>query len=102
MKRHVIEGLWRGYRSSQDRVVHREVTTSPAKIAWAKKTFCIRYTDGTTLELSVRECKPHERVELKLGYRELINDCFYAGVSSVQALCDLRDAKPAEPVKAGA
>lgn len=92
MKRYVIEGLWRGYTSSQDHVVHREVTTSQAKVNWVKSTFCIRYNDGTTLELSVRPCKPREKIQEKRGYTSLINDCFYKNVSSVQELIDLRKA----------
>jgi len=97
MKRYVLEGTWRGYSSSMDRVVHREVVPGNQKkyLEWLQKTFCIRYTDGTTLELHVRECKPRERVEKKNGYGSLIRDCFYNDVTSVAALCQKDDERKA-------
>ena len=86
MKRYVLEGTWRGYRSSQDRVVHREVVTSKSFLEWLHKTFCIRYGDGTTLELRTREAKPRERVQAINGYGSLIRDCFYHKVTAVDDL----------------
>lgn len=86
MSRFVIEGTWSGYTSSQSRVVHRQVYSDKKLRAWAEKTSGIRYTDGTMLFLSVRDCKPRERVEEKKGYTRLINDCFRQGVSSVADL----------------
>ena len=82
--RFVLEGTWRGYRSEQDRVVHREVVKANRKVylAWLQKTFCIRYSDGTTLELHVRPAKPRERVDERLGYKSLIGDCFHQNVTS--------------------
>jgi hypothetical protein len=69
-----LEGTWRGYSSNMDRVVHREVVPGERRkyLAWLQKTFCILYTDGTTLELHVREALPRERVEEKHSYGELI------------------------------
>lgn len=86
--RFVIEGLWRGYRSSQDRVVHRTVHAGSEKRlrAWADKTFAIYYTDGTSLELTVRDAKPRERVHEIKGYSSLIRDCAQYDVNSVGAL----------------
>lgn len=86
--RFVIEGEWIGYRSSQDRVVHRQVYPGAFKKlrAWAEKTHCIRYTDGTTLVLTVRDCKPRERVKEIRGYTKLINDCAHYDVATVDAL----------------
>ena len=68
-KRYVLEGEWSGYRSSQRRVAHREVTKYPKRYGTLKT---IRYTDGTTLDLSLRPCKPREKVVQILGYCELI------------------------------
>ncbi len=87
-KRFIIEGEWSGYTSAQRRVVHRKVYGSERKMlkAWAEKTYGIRYSDGTMLVLSVRDCKPRERVQQIDGYTSLINDCFYKGVDSVEAL----------------
>ncbi|MFM0638046.1 hypothetical protein PQQ63_15195 [Paraburkholderia metrosideri] len=86
--RYIIEGTWAGYRSSQDRIVHRSVHTAPEKKlrAWAESNFSITYTDGTRLILSVRDCKPRERVEIRPGYMKLIHDCAHYGVDSVADL----------------
>ena len=87
-RRFVIEGEWIGYRSHQDRVVHRQVYKGAFKKlrAWAEKTHCIRYSDGTSLVLSVRDCKPGERVKEIRGYTRLIDDCAHFDVASVEAL----------------
>lgn len=87
-KRYIIEGEWSGYRSGQQRISHRTVHKASEKKlrAWVKKTYSIRYTDGTVLILSARDCLPRERVKEIKGYSELIKDCFYADVDSVAAL----------------
>ena len=86
--RFVIEGEWTGYNSSQRQVAHRQVYSGARKKfrAWAEKTYSIRYSDGTALILSVRDCKPHERVVEKRGYTSLIEDCFYHDVRAVDDL----------------
>ena len=92
--RFIIEGTWSGYRSSQQRVCHRTVHKGNRKLlrAWAEKTHGIQYTDGTMLYLTVRDCKPREKVKEIKGYVELINDCFHYGVTSVSDLSDERKA----------
>ena len=94
MSRYIIEGEWSGYRSSQQRVVHRTVHSSAFKRlrAWAEKTHAIYYTDGTALNLSVRDCKPRERVKEIKGYVSLIQDCAHYDVNSVKASCDAKKA----------
>ena len=86
--RFIIEGEWSGYRSGQQRVVHRTVHAGSYKKlrAWAEKTHAIYYTDGTALYLSVRDCKPRERVAQIKGYVELINNCAMYDVNSVDGL----------------
>jgi hypothetical protein len=99
--RFVIEGEWSGYRSGQRRVVHREVYKSYRKgggefIETLRKIPSIGYTDGTSLSLNVREAKPREKVEQILGYRSLIRDAVYSGLTgyvSVAALQKLEDEK---------
>jgi len=88
MGRFILEGEWTGYVSRQAKIVHRTVhNDSERKFkAWAKKTNSIRYTDGTCLILSMRDCKPRERVAVINGYNSLIKDCFYKNVDSVAAL----------------
>lgn len=88
MSRFVIEGTWLGYRSSQDRVVHRSVHREAERRLrkWAESHHSIGYSDGTRLILSVRDCKPRERVGQMLGYMKLINDCVHYDVSTVDDL----------------
>lgn len=83
--RFIIEGEWSGYRSAQRRIVHRTVHTASEKKlrAWADKTFSIGYTDGTCLMLTVRDCKPRERVTEIRGYVSLIADCVRHDVCAV-------------------
>jgi hypothetical protein len=86
--RFVIEGTWSGYTSAQKKVAHRNVYSSARRKlrSWAESTHAIYYTDGTSLYLSVRDCKPRERIETINGYESLIQDCFFYGVNSVDAL----------------
>ena len=92
--RYVIEGEWSGYTSKQQRIVHRTVHSSAFKKLrrWAEKTYAIRYTDGTSLKISVRDTKPRERVSEVKGYSSLIQDCAHYGVDSVTALDSARNA----------
>ena len=94
-KRYVIEGVWSGYRSSQERAVHRAVTTRRALVEWCAKTFGIVFTDGTTLYLTVRPALPREKVHPIHGYDSLISDCAHHGVSSVAKLHSIRDERAA-------
>jgi hypothetical protein len=88
MTRYIIEGTWSGYRSSQERICHRTVHKASEKglRAWAEKAYSITYSDGTCLILTVRDCKPRERVQQIHGYDRLIKDCYYYNVDSVNAL----------------
>lgn len=94
MSRYIIEGVWIGYVSRQQRVVHRTVHDGSEKKlrAWAESAHSISYTDGTRLILSVRDCKPRERVEQIRGYSSLIKDCAYYDVSSVDGLIAAQNA----------
>jgi hypothetical protein len=94
MTRYIIEGVWTGYVSRQQRVVHRTVHDGAEKKlrAWAENAGSISYTDGTRLILSVRDCKPRERVEQIHGYTSLIKDCAYYDVSSVDDLIAAKNA----------
>lgn len=91
--RFLIEGVWRGYRSSQDRVVHREVTRNASRALWCENSYCIGFTDGTTLELRVREVEKGERIkDLKNSYGSLIDSCIRFQVTSVAALLEAEKA----------
>ena len=81
----VLEGTWRGYSSTMDRVIHREIC-GERKAEWANQTFSILFTDGTTLELHARPKKPREKVQELPSYDALIHKCYMRGVSSVAAL----------------
>ena len=77
-KRYVVEGTWSGYRSEQRRVCHR--TVEGEKFAKrVREIGTIGYTDGTTLDLVVREAKPREKITEMHGYDSLIRDCIETG-----------------------
>lgn len=80
--RYVLEGEWSGYRSSQQRIVHREVVTK-TRAEKLKGLDCIRYSDGTYLYVSVREAKPREKITPILGYTSLIRKAELTGKSYV-------------------
>lgn len=82
MSRHILEGEWTGYSSSQRRVVHREVV-SGKRVERLKGLHAIVYTDGTSLLLWVREAKPREKVEVINGYGPLIREAEALGKSRV-------------------
>ena len=87
MKRFVLEGEWSGYQKSQQRVVHRTVTTRPQKY---EKLESIQFDDGTYLRLSMRPCKPREKVVEIHGYDKLIDkaidqDCGFVTVASLHS-----------------
>ena len=93
-KRFIIEGEWSGYHSGQRRVVHRTVHKGSYKKlrAWAQKTHSVLFTDGTALRLTVRDCKPREKVQQIKGYVSLISDCAMYDVDSVHTLTEARAA----------
>ena len=71
-KRFVVEATWNGYTSGQRRVCHRSVETywraGYEAIGWHQ------FSDGTGMSVLVRDAKPRERVEQKLGYSTLLRD----------------------------
>lgn len=94
--RWIIEGEWTGYRSSQQHIVHRTVTSRKDIADWVAATHAIRFTDGTSLLLTVRPTKRRERVKQIIhGYDELLNDCRHYRVTSVDALGPAREAAKA-------
>ena len=93
-RRFVIEGTWSGYRSEQGRVVHVSVHGRSCKAlrAFVEETPVVSYTDGTGLYLTVRDCKPRERVVERRTYSSLISDCCRYDVWSVSALMEAQKA----------
>jgi hypothetical protein len=82
-----ITGEWSGYRSSQSRIVHREYTKNKAFAEKVRELRSIRYTDGTFLDLDVRQMEYRERKQKEIpGYTSLIRDCIAKGVNSVEEL----------------
>jgi hypothetical protein len=83
--RFVVEGEWTGYRPDQRRVVHRSVeTVHIAKTC--QKIRSIQFTDATSLVLSVRPAGKGERVKEIRAYREMIHECVYYNVDSVDGI----------------
>ena len=81
--RYILTGEWSGYRSGQRRVCHRTIVKD---VESYKNLNSIRFSDGTSLDLTIRKCKPRERVQEIHGYDSLIMKCICAGVDSVDAL----------------
>ena len=94
--RYVLEGEWTGYRSSQQRVVHREIVN--AKMAEKLRGLHkIVYTDGTALLIHVREAEYREKIKPSHQYDELIRDALKHG-GSVVMVADLVEPKPHQDV----
>ncbi len=84
----MIEGEWRGYRASQDHVVHREYLSQGGdnkRLEWCKSNHSITFTDGTALILKVSEVSKKQLPEIS-GYTSLISDCVRHDVNSVAKL----------------
>jgi hypothetical protein len=85
--RYEITGTWSGYSSGQRRVVHREYTTDKKFADNVKELGSIRYSDGTWLDLSVRQMEYREKKQqVMLSYYDLIRKCILKGVSDVKDL----------------
>lgn len=80
-----IVGFWSGYTSSQRSLQHREYTSDKEFADKVRALGFIRYTDGTTLDLRVREVSEKNEKE-KHGYSDLIRSCVRHGVASVADL----------------
>ncbi|MCM8735949.1 hypothetical protein M5E06_17595 [Azospirillum sp. A1-3] len=93
MARFVIEGEWSGYRSSQSRIVHREVITEK-RAERVKNLSAIVYTDGTCLYVSVRKAEPRERIQEIHGYSSLIRQAEATGKDYV-TVAELNPARAA-------
>lgn len=82
-----ITGEWSGYRSSQRRMVHREYTKDKVFAQKIEEMRSILYTDGTSLDLNVRQMDYRERKQKEInGYTSLIRDCVRESVSCVSDL----------------
>jgi hypothetical protein len=82
-KRFVVEATWEGYTSSQAHVCHRSVETY-----WRAGYEAIRwhqFGDGTGMSVHVRDAKPRERVEQKLGYSKLLRDLAFQEYEKISA-----------------
>lgn len=91
-ERFIVEGEWSGYTSAQRHVVHRTVHYGNDRARYEALT-AIRYTDGTSLLLTVRLAKRGEQVVQVHGYDKLIADCLKHNVTSVHdlGLAELRE-----------
>jgi len=77
--RFVLEAEWSGYHSGQRRVCHREVLTRQREAFEAIKS--VRFTDGTYLEVSVRDAEPNERVQEIKSYTEVLHGAAAKGLT---------------------
>lgn len=88
-ERFVVEAEWSGYRSSQRRICHREIIGANMAVK-LKKIIGFRFTDGTSLSLSVRPAKPRERVDRILGYTRIITN---AAFHNLEGFLDVMDSR---------
>lgn len=92
MPRYEITGEWSGYHSHQRRVCHREYTTDKEFADKVRDLGFIRYTDGTTLDIRMRQLRKGERRQPEVrGYSSLIRDCVKHDTNSVADLPAERD-----------
>jgi hypothetical protein len=86
MPRFILEAEWTGYRSAQDRCVHREVIKADRakRLAAPNAIRSVQFTDGTTLTITVREAKPREKVEERFAYVSLIREAEAQGRNFVR------------------
>ena len=68
---YVIEATWNGYRSGQERVVHRELI-HPRYFQAANGIGAISFSDNSCMEISVRPKKFREKIVKVNGYPEAI------------------------------
>jgi hypothetical protein len=83
---YMIEGTWTGYRSDQERIVHRHYVSSKKQAERINKIgYSIWFADNTQLILCVTEVTRRKLPEIP-GYTSLITDCSFYGVDSVNGL----------------
>ena len=83
--RHVLEMTWSGYTSSQSHCVHREIV-NPKRFAGLTR---IVFTDGTCNVVSIRECRPREKIVPIRGYGSLLDQIARLKLTGVVRIADL-------------
>jgi hypothetical protein len=99
-KRYVVECVWSGYVSSQSRPCHRTVERN--FIERFKALHTIAFTDGTTMSVTVRECKPREKVTEIRGYSSLLRDAVMDGHKGYVSVTDIHPPVRIAPKQADA
>ena len=84
--RYIVEGTWSGYHASQRHVCHRTVTRSPDLY---KNIHTVIFTDNTYMSISLRKCKPREKVNEIHGYDQLFNKIIGKELSGTIRIADL-------------
>lgn len=74
--RFVLEGTWGGYRSSQSRVCHLTFI-KPYQAKQFEKITGIRFSDGTSMGITVRPAKPREKLREIHGYDSILERAYY-------------------------
>ena len=93
LRRPVVECIWSGYRSSQERPCHRTVNSWYANILNRNGVRCIRFTDGTTMSVKVREANPREKVAQIAGYDQLLGDIARMGLTGYVSIDQVQSAR---------
>lgn len=79
--RYLLEGYWSGYTYTQRKLVHREVITASRANELALRR--VIFTDGTTLDLTVRPMDRGERIHPIISYSDLIYEAEHTGEKCV-------------------
>ena len=99
--RWILEGTWSGYRSGQERVCHRRILKSKRSVEFWEPIHAVVFTDGTTMTMTIRECKPREKVTEIHGYDSLLMKFKCRGMTGychVSQLAETRGEKPVSDV----
>lgn len=85
--RYEITGEWSGYNSKQRRIVHREYVKNKDFAEKVKALGFVSYSDGTTLNLKVRQMSYGERKQSTInGYGSLIRSCIAKDTNDVSKI----------------
>ena len=76
--RYILEAIWSGYHSGQSKPCHRTVTRRPGLYKDIKSVI---FADNTHMTVSLRECKPREKVHEIHGYNQLFDKIIGRGLT---------------------
>ena len=81
--RYVVEATWSGYHSGQARVCHRVIFKAAFKktLEAYRNLDYVRFTDNTSMAITVRPLLPREKVSEIHGYDSLLDKIIRKGLT---------------------